>query len=72
MEVTVHFPGYGNVLEFFKIMNYPGKNIGCEKNPPWTKKTMNKIYSLSDIIPVEENFSCRRKRVPLHSLDIPC
>jgi len=25
------FPGPGNVLEFYKIMNCPGKNIGCEK-----------------------------------------
>jgi len=27
----IHFPGPGNVLEFYKIRKYPGKNIACEK-----------------------------------------
>jgi len=63
LEKNSYFPGPWNVLEICKIKKCPGKNIACEnihleEKSPWMS--------------VEENFNCRRKRVPVHSLDIPC
>jgi len=47
---NIHFPGFGNVLEFYKIRKCPGNFL----------------------MPVEEHFDYRRKRVLVHSLYIPC
>jgi len=50
-------------LEFYQIRKCPGKNIACEKN------LLRKKKQLINIMPVEENFNCKRKRVSGH---IPC
>jgi len=47
----------GNVLK--KILPMKTNSLG-------TKMPEN------NIMPVEGNFDCRRKRVPVYSLDIPC
>ena len=52
--------------KFYKIRKCLGKNIACE-----TIHLEQKSPRLN-IMPVEENFDCRRKRVPAHSLDIRC
>jgi len=57
LEVSLDFTKSGNVLE--KIL--PVKN-----------STYNKKSLYTNIMAVEENFVCRIKRVPLHSLNIPC
>jgi len=36
------------------------------------RKCPGKSFCQYILMPVEENFDCRRKRVPVHSLDIPC
>ena len=53
-------------LNFTKSKNVLEKNIACEKINSEQKSLWINIK------PVQENFDCRRKREPVHSLDIPC
>jgi len=54
------------VLDISLNFTKSGKNIACEK----IHLEQNNISI--NVMPIEENFYCRRKRVLVHSLDIPC
>jgi len=53
-------------LNLTKSGNVLGKNIG------WEKIHLEQKSLRINILPIEENFYCRRKRVLVHGFDIPC
>ena len=60
--MQIHFPGTGNVLEFYKIRKCSGKILPIKK----IHLEQQQKRQIS-IMPVEENFDYRRKSVLVHS-----